>query len=191
MAAFPSIFQTKCLLVPHFSFLPLQFLIELSLFCCEKWLYLKSFPFSLLPYMQHIYSFSKIFNRLSSVLKFSGRNCVVGHGNKRESCRKFCDDISFLFYLLFILCFYIHTSPAIGIYVMTNMLVYIVLFRNVKRFLMYSVQRFVGESSESTRVPMHVYWARICKPSKEPRNRFASWRAWTTIPFVVPDRQNT
>jgi hypothetical protein len=41
------------LLVPHFSSLPLPFLIELSLFCYEKLLYLKSFQFSLPPYMQY------------------------------------------------------------------------------------------------------------------------------------------
>jgi hypothetical protein len=31
--------------------------------------------------------------------------------------------------------------------------------------------------------------ARICKPFKEPRNRFSAWRAGTTTLFVVPARQ--
>ncbi len=29
-------------------------------------------------------------------------------------------------------------------------------------------------------------WARICKPFKEPRNRFPAWRVGTTALFVVP-----
>ncbi len=36
-----------------------------------------------------------------------------------------------------------------------------------------------------------TYWARICKPLKEPRNRFPAWRAGTTTLFVVPARQTT
>ncbi len=31
--------------------------------------------------------------------------------------------------------------------------------------------------------------ARICKPFKEPRNRFPAWLAATTTLFVVPARQ--
>jgi hypothetical protein len=33
--------------------------------------------------------------------------------------------------------------------------------------------------------------ARICKPFKEPRNRFLAWRASTTTLFFVPARQAT
>ncbi len=33
--------------------------------------------------------------------------------------------------------------------------------------------------------------ARICRPFKEPRNRFPAWRAGTTTLFVVPVRQAT
>ncbi len=33
--------------------------------------------------------------------------------------------------------------------------------------------------------------ARICKPFKEPRNRFPAWRAGTTSLFDVPARQAT
>jgi hypothetical protein len=33
--------------------------------------------------------------------------------------------------------------------------------------------------------------ARICRPFKEPRNRFPAWRAGTTTLFVVPARQAT
>ncbi len=33
--------------------------------------------------------------------------------------------------------------------------------------------------------------ARICRPFKEPRNRFPAWRGGTTIIFVVPARQAT
>ncbi len=39
--------------------------------------------------------------------------------------------------------------------------------------------------------PAYVAWARICKPFKEPRNRFPAWRAGTTTLFFVPDRQAT
>jgi hypothetical protein len=34
-------------------------------------------------------------------------------------------------------------------------------------------------------------WARICKPFKEPRNRFPAWRAGTTTLFGVPAHQAT
>jgi hypothetical protein len=40
--------------------------------------------------------------------------------------------------------------------------------------------------SEATNLP---YWARICKPFKEPRNRFQAWRARTITLFVVPARE--
>ncbi len=30
-----------------------------------------------------------------------------------------------------------------------------------------------------------VFWARICKPFKEPRNRFPAWRAGTTQPYLT------
>ncbi len=33
--------------------------------------------------------------------------------------------------------------------------------------------------------------ARICKPFKEPRNRFLAWRAGTTTLFDIPARQAT
>ncbi len=33
--------------------------------------------------------------------------------------------------------------------------------------------------------PHIFYWARICKPFKEPRNRFPAWRADTTTLFVI------
>jgi hypothetical protein len=33
--------------------------------------------------------------------------------------------------------------------------------------------------------------ARICKPLKEPRNRFPAWRAGTTTLFDVPAHQAT
>jgi hypothetical protein len=36
-----------------------------------------------------------------------------------------------------------------------------------------------------------VVRARICRPFKEPRNRFPAWRACTTTLFVVPARQAT
>ncbi len=35
------------------------------------------------------------------------------------------------------------------------------------------------------------YWARICQPVKEPRNRFPAWRAGTTTLFFVPACQAT
>ncbi len=34
--------------------------------------------------------------------------------------------------------------------------------------------------------PLPMAWARICKPFKEPRNRFPAWEAGTTTLFVVP-----
>ncbi len=34
-------------------------------------------------------------------------------------------------------------------------------------------------------------WARICKPFKEPENRFRAWRADTTTLFVVQARYAT
>jgi hypothetical protein len=36
-----------------------------------------------------------------------------------------------------------------------------------------------------------LFRARICKPFKEPRNRFSAWRAGTTTLFVVPACQAT
>ncbi len=36
-----------------------------------------------------------------------------------------------------------------------------------------------------------IPWARICKPFKEPRNRFAAFRTGTTTLFVIPARQAT
>ncbi len=35
---------------------------------------------------------------------------------------------------------------------------------------------------------LYTWWARICKPFQEPRNRFPAWRAGTTTLFVVPAR---
>jgi hypothetical protein len=40
------------------------------------------------------------------------------------------------------------------------------------------------DSSESI-TPSYVVRARICKPVKEPRNRFPAWRAGTTTLFVL------
>jgi hypothetical protein len=39
--------------------------------------------------------------------------------------------------------------------------------------------------SEGTIPPAYVARARICKPCKEPRNRFPAWRAGTATLFVV------
>jgi hypothetical protein len=39
--------------------------------------------------------------------------------------------------------------------------------------------------------PAYVDGARICKPFKQPRNRFPAWRDSTTSLFIVPARQAT
>jgi hypothetical protein len=38
---------------------------------------------------------------------------------------------------------------------------------------------------------MQALRARICRPFKEPKNRFPAWRAGTTTLFVVPALQAT
>jgi hypothetical protein len=38
------------------------------------------------------------------------------------------------------------------------------------------------------KISLHKNRARICKPYKEPRNRFSAWRAGTTTLFFVPAR---
>jgi hypothetical protein len=40
-------------------------------------------------------------------------------------------------------------------------------------------------------IQVRLYRARICRPFKEPRNRFPAWRACTTTLLVVPARQAT
>ncbi len=45
--------------------------------------------------------------------------------------------------------------------------------------------------SKASIPPAYVTGARICKPFKEPRNRYPDRRASTTTLFVVPARQAT
>ncbi len=47
------------------------------------------------------------------------------------------------------------------------------------------------QPSKESIPPAFVTRARTCKPFKEPRNRFPSWRSGTTTLFVGPARQTT
>ncbi len=55
------------------------------------------------------------------------------------------------------------------------------------RPLHYSLPRLFLHDS----VAFQTSWARICKPFKEPRNRFLAWWAGMTTLFVVPARHAT
>ncbi len=55
----------------------------------------------------------------------------------------------------------------------------------------FKLLRSPGIDSMESIPPAYVDGARICKPFKQPRNRFPAWRDGTTSLFTVPARQAT